>query len=146
MQTNGKYGIVNIMKGQKRVESTHLSKEKKIYSSEEKRQIMQRLDEERRRNQRGKEAIRRYLSDKKIYTYKGSEYYKVSDYKQSFYVEASVMKLLDSTVMEIELERSGYTANRNQKGFIKWDPVRETILISLSKVRVYYKPFKIEEL
>jgi ADP-glucose pyrophosphorylase len=134
------------MKGQKRVESTHLSKEKKIYSSEEKRQIMQRLDEERRRNQRGKEAIRRYLSDKKIYTYKGSEYYKVSDYKQSFYVEASVMKLLDSTVMEIELERSGYTANRNQKGFIKWDPVRETILISLSKVRVYYKPFKIEEL
>jgi hypothetical protein len=121
------------------------SQKRITFSAVEKQRIMQQLHEERRRTQKSREAIKRYLSNKKIYTYKGSDYYKVSDYKQSFYIEASVMKSLDNSVCEIELERSGYTANRIQKGFIKWDQMRETILISLSKVRVYYKPFKVEE-
>ena len=56
------------------------------YSSDEKRRILQELDERRKREQKAKEAIKAYLSDKKIYTYKGKEYYKVKDYKQSFYV------------------------------------------------------------
>ena len=116
----------------------------KIYSTEEKQRIMQQLHDERRRTQRAREAIKKYLSDKKIYTYKGREYYKVSDYKQSFFVEASVMNRLDTSVQEVELERSGYTANRIQKGFIKWDQMREAVLISLSKVRIYYKPFTVE--
>jgi len=116
----------------------------KIYSAEEKQRIMRQLHEERRRTQRAREAIKKYLSDKKVYTYKGSKYYKVSDYKQNFFVEASVMKRLDTTVQEVELERSGYTANRVQKGFIKWDQMRGAVLISLSKIRVYYKPFTVE--
>ncbi|GEM_PF-3123742 len=122
-----------------------VEKGKKLYTPEEKKRIMQELNEERRRKQRTKETICRFLANKKIYTYKGTEYYKVSDYKQSFYIETSVMNSLDASVQEVELERTGYTANRMQKGFIKWDPVRETILISLSNVRVYYKPFKVEE-
>ena len=54
------------------------------------------------------------------------------------------MESLAETVVEVELERSGYTANRKQKGFIKWDPVRQSIMASLSKVRVYFKPFEVE--
>jgi hypothetical protein len=48
-------------------------------------------------------------------------------------------------VQEVDLERTGYTAKGVMKGFIKWDSVRETILLSLSKVRIYYKPYEIEE-
>jgi len=116
----------------------------KIFSAAEKQRIMQQINEERRRTQRVGETIKKYLSDKKIYFYKGGEYYKVSDYKQSFFIEASVLRNLNAAVQEIELERSGYTSNRAQKGFIKWDQARETILISLSKIRVYYKPFTVE--
>ncbi len=115
------------------------------YSSDEKRRILQELDERRKREQKAKEAIKAYLSDKKIYTYKGKEYYKVKDYKQSFYVPRETMESLADTIRDVELERSGYTANRRQKGFIKWDMMSKRILISLSNVRVYYKPFEIEK-
>jgi len=115
------------------------------YSSDEKRRILQELDERRKREQKAKEAIKAYLSDKKIYTYKGKEYYKVKDYKQSFYVPRETMESLADTIRDVELERSGYMANRRQKGFIKWDMSSKRILISLSNVRVYYKPFEIEK-
>ena len=117
----------------------------KNYTDSEKQRIMQELNDRRQREQKAKEAVKAYLSDKKIYTYKGKEYYKVKDYKQNFYVPRNIMESLADTVREVELERSGYTANRRQKGFIKWDMMRKGILISLSNVRVYYKPFEIEK-
>ncbi len=120
------------------------SSNEKRFSPEEKKKIMERLNERRRQEQKSKEAIRRYLSRKKIYNYQGREYYKIKDYKYSFYISKEVMESLADTVVEVELERSGYTANRKQKGFIKWDPVRQSILVSLSKVRIYYKPFEVE--
>ena len=120
------------------------SERKKQFSPEEKKRIMERLNERRRQEQKNKEAIRRYLDGKKVYNYQGREYYKIKDYKYSFYISKEVMESLADTVVEVELERSGYTANRKQKGFIKWDPVRQSILVSLSKVRVYYKPFEVE--
>jgi len=121
-----------------------MSKEKKTYSATEKERIMEHLQEERKRTQTNIEAIKHYFSDKKVFIYKGKKYYKVSDYKNSFYINASFIEALNSTVQEIELERSGYTSNRVQKGFIKWDPARNCVLISLSKVRIYYKPFQVE--
>ncbi len=125
-------------------ESTGLPQDRKGYSAAEKRRILQELDEERRRAQRTGEEIRRYLSDKKTYNYHGDLYYKVSDYKQSFYILKSILDTMGNTIQEIELERSGYTTNRKMKGFIKWDNMRGSFLISTSKVRVYYKPFEVE--
>jgi hypothetical protein len=118
---------------------------KKRLSAEEKARVMQQLDEQRRQEQKAKESLKRYLKNKKVYDYRGNEYYKVKDYKNSFYIKKSIIEALDTTVQEVELERTGYTSNRTQKGFIKWDSMRETILLSLSKIRIYYKPFEIEE-
>jgi len=120
------------------------SDEQKSYTTDEKKRIMEHLHDERKRTQKNIEAIKQYFTDKKIFTYKGKEYYKVSDYKNSFYIRSSFINNLNSTVQEIELERSGYTTNRKQRGFIKWDPARKCVLISLSKVRLYYKPFQVE--
>lgn len=118
---------------------------KKRLSAEEKARVMQQLDEQRRQEQKAKESLKRYLKNKKVYDYRGNEYYKVKDYKNSFYIKKSIIEALDTTVQEVELERTGYTSNRTQKGFIKWDSMRETVLLSLSKIRIYYKPFEIEE-
>jgi hypothetical protein len=118
---------------------------KKRLSAEEKARVMQQLDEQRRQEQKAKESLKRYLKNKKVYDYRGNEYYKVKDYKNSFYIKRSIIEALDTTVQEVELERTGYTSNRTQKGFIKWDSMRETVLLSLSKIRIYYKPFEIEE-
>jgi len=118
---------------------------KKRLSAEEKARVMQQLDEQRRQEQKAKESLKRYLKNKKVYDYRGNEYYKVKDYKNSFYIKKSIIEALDTTVQEVELERTGYTSNRTQKGFIKWDSMREAVLLSLSKIRIYYKPFEIEE-
>ena len=118
--------------------------ERKGYSAAEKQRIMQRLSEERKRVEKNRESLKRYLADKRIYHYLGSEYYKVKDYKHSFYIKKEIIESLDNGVQEVELERTGYTSNRTQKGFIKWDSDRESILLSQSKVRIYYKPFEIE--
>ena len=118
---------------------------KKRLSAEEKARVMQQLDEQRRQEQKAKESLKRYLKNKKVYDYRGNEYYKVKDYKNSFYIKRSIIEALDTTVQEVELERTGYTSNRTQKGFIKWDSMREIVLLSLSKIRIYYKPFEIEE-
>ena len=117
----------------------------KPYTSDEKKRIMERLHEERKRKQQTIESLKKYLSDKKIYHYKGEEYYKVSDYKNSFYIKKSDINALDATVMEVELERAGYASNRSLKGLVKWDNIRETLLLSTSKIRIYYKPFHIEK-
>ena len=114
-------------------------------SAEEKARIMQQLDEQRRQEQKAKESLKRYLKNKKVYEYRGNEYYKVKDYKNSFYIKRSIIESLDTTVQEVDLERTGYTSNRTQKGFIKWDSMREAVLLSLSKIRIYYKPYEIEE-
>jgi hypothetical protein len=111
----------------------------------QKARIMQQLDEKRRQEQKTKESLQRYLVNKKIYDYRGDEYYKVKDYKNSFYIKRDVIESLDTTVQEVDLERTGYSGSRLMKGFIKWDSVRETILLSLSKIRIYYKPYEIEE-
>ena len=128
-----------------RVPSENQIVKKTKYTEEEKRRILEELNARRKREQKARESIRAYLSDKKIYLYKGKSYYKVKDYKQSFYILKETMNLLADTVCSVELERSGYTANRRQKGFIKWDMSSKRILISLSNVRVYYKPFEIEK-
>ncbi len=126
------------------LQEENASENEKRFSPDEKKKIMAKLHERRRQEQKSKEALQRYLSDKKIYNYQGREYYKIKDYKNSFYISKEVMDSLAETVVEVELERSGYTANRKQKGFIKWDPVRQSIMASLSNVRVYYKPFEVE--
>jgi len=124
-------------------ERNGLPETRKGYSGAEKQRIMQRLTEERKRLEKSKEALRRYLADKKLFTYLGSDYYKIKDYKHSFYIKKEIIESLDSSVQEVDLERTGYTSTRTQKGFIKWDSNRECILLSLSKVRIYYKPFEI---
>jgi predicted methyltransferase len=126
-------------------EEAPMSQENQQSSNTEKERIMQQLHEKRRLEQKNRESLRRYLADKKVYHYRGTEYYKVKDYKNSFYVLRSIVESLDTTVQEVDLERTGYTAKGVMKGFIKWDSVRETILLSLSKVRIYYKPYEIEE-
>jgi len=109
-----------------------------------KEEIMAGLSEERRREQKVKEQIKRYLSDKKIYRHKGDTYYKLSDYKHSFYVKTQVLEAMGSSVQEVELERAGYTENRVKRGFIKWDDMREGILLSTDRIRIYYKPYHAE--
>ncbi len=121
-----------------------MEKDKNRYTEAEKKRILEQLNEQRRQEQKARESLRRYLSDKKVYRYRGSEYYKVKDYKSAFYIKSSIIRSLDATVQEVELERTGYTSNRTQRGFIKWDSMQEKILLSESKVRIYYKPFEIE--
>ena len=110
-----------------------------------KERIMAGLSEERRREQKVKEQIKRYLSNKKQHIYKGEKYYRLSDYKATYHVSVESLQAMGSAVQEVELKQVGYTAHRTKKGYAKWDSIRECILITVDRIRIYYKPFHVEE-
>jgi len=89
-------------------------------------------------------SLKEYLSDKKVYSYRGKPYYKLYDYKESYYINANTIKRLEEGPQEVELERNSQFNAKNLRGMVKWDPLRQQILLSQSKVRLYYKPFKID--
>ncbi len=91
-----------------------------------------------------KESLERYLSDKKIYQFKGKPYYKVKNYKHSYYVDKHVIERLAEGTQEVDLEKNAQY-NTHTKGLIKWDPIRKQILLSESKMRVYYEPFELDK-
>jgi hypothetical protein len=91
-----------------------------------------------------KTALEAYLSNKKIYQFRGKSYYKLHDYKETYYIETDIFAHLDKGSQEVSLERNSQYSSRSAKGMIKWDPLQQKILLSRSKVRLYYKPFDVE--
>jgi hypothetical protein len=89
------------------------------------------------------ESLATYLENKKIYKFRSKNFYKVSNYKNSFYIKEDIFKKLSSGTQEVNLEKN-YKTNNNSKGLIKWDSQRRKILLSESKVRIYFQPFDVE--
>jgi len=114
------------------------------FDEKDRRIILQKIDDERKIEQKANEEIRDYLSDKRVHSYRGNRFYKATDYKHGFYVDADILENLGNHVKEVDLKRTGYAQKHVIKGLIKWDSARKKVLISPSKVRVYYKPFEIE--
>ena len=90
-----------------------------------------------------KESLAHYLSNKKSYEFRGNSYYKVKNYKASYYIDKKVFDLLGNGTQEVILEKNAQS-NTREKGLIKWDVLRKQILISESKIRTYYQPFEME--
>ena len=89
------------------------------------------------------ESLEQYLSGKKIITFRNKTYYKVKNYKNSYYISTNVFDHLSQGIQEVELEKNSQRTTKN-KGLIKWDPVRKQILVSESKIRLYFQPFEVE--
>jgi len=90
-----------------------------------------------------KESLAHYLSNKKLYEFRGNSYYKVKNYKASYYIDQKVFDLLSNGTQEVILEKNTQS-NTREKSLIKWDELRKQILISESKIRTYYQPFEME--
>jgi len=90
-----------------------------------------------------KESLEHYLSGKRIFTFRGNTYYKVKNYKNSYYIGTRIFDRLDQGMQEVELENNSQRTTKN-KGLIKWDPSRKQILVSESKIRIYFQPFEVE--
>jgi len=92
-----------------------------------------------------KASLKEYLSNKKIHRFRGKSYYKLYDYKDTYYIETDIFeKLSTSGTQDVSLERNSQFSSRSAKGMIKWDPFQQKILLSQSKIRLYYKPFEVE--
>jgi len=88
-------------------------------------------------------SLNHYLSDKRIYPFRGKSYYKVKNYKLSYYITKQIIDRLPHGVQEVELERNTQSSQR-VKGLIKWDPSQKKIFLSESKIRTYYQAFEVE--
>jgi len=87
------------------------------------------------------ELLAQYLSTKKVHTFRGKSYYKVKDYKSSYFIDKTIIERLSSGPKEVTLEKNALTSP--VKGMVKWDNMQKKILISESKVQLLYKPFTV---
>ncbi len=85
------------------------------------------------------EAIRKYLSNKREYLYRGKHYYKIKNYKRYYYILKEAVETLSSAPKEVVLEQNHQ--HKTYRGLIKWDSVRNHIMVSENKVRVLYEPY-----
>jgi hypothetical protein len=88
------------------------------------------------------ESLQHYLSGKKTYEYRGKPYYKVKNYQHHFYVAKEIIESLTSAPKEITLEQN-HQIKTHPKGLAKWDAGRKRVMISESKIRVYFQPYEV---
>ena len=88
------------------------------------------------------ESLKQYLSDKRLYEYRGKKYYKVKNYTQQFYILQEEIEALTSAPKEIRLEQN-HQLKTQPKSLVKWDSGKKRIMISESKIRIYFQPFEV---
>jgi len=89
------------------------------------------------------ESLAKYLSNKRIHKFQNKAYYKVKNYTSNYYIEDKVFDRLSEGTQDVMLEKNSQLASK-PKGLMKWDVSRKKILISESKIRIYYQPFDVE--
>jgi len=122
------------------------STEKKKYTAEEKKEILNKLNEKRLSTKKRAEVIRQQCSDKKIHLIHGKQYYKIVDLGKIHYVAVGSCIDITCTPSIISVYTLNYSQIKEKKGLIKIDPVTNKILVSYDTLRISYKVFHLEEI
>ena len=120
--------------------------EKKKYTDEEKKEILNKLNEKRLSAKKRAEVIRQQCTDKKIHLIHGKQYYKIVDLGKIHYVAVGSCIDITCTPSVISVYTLNYSTIEEKKGLIKIDPVTNKILVSYDTLRISYKVFHLEEI
>ncbi len=87
-------------------------------------------------------TLKEYLSHKHSFEYRGKRYYKLKNYKHTYYVAKEDIDTLTTAPKEIILEKN-QKLKTPHKGLAKWDSSRKRIVISEDKIKIYFQPFDV---
>lgn len=116
-----------------------------IFTPLEKKNILNHLNEQRLSRQKNKEIQKKRFENKKIYTIQNKQYYKIVDMKRAYYLEVDSCENISYAQSIVLLYTYTFATMTARKGLAKIDKATERILISNDALRVYFKPYTLEE-
>ncbi len=112
----------------------------------DKKKIWSDLNEQRLLRQKEHEMKQNLLFNKKIYAIDNKKYYKIIGLNTSYYIQVESFNTQPSSQYMIQLGTYGFNGMKSKRGLIKIDKVRKKIAISEDTLRVYFKPYEIEDI
>ncbi len=116
-----------------------------IFTPLEKKNILNHLNEQRLYRQENEEIQKKRFENKKIYIIQNKQYYKIIDMKRAYYLEVLSCKNISYAQSVVLLYTYTFATMTARKGLAKIDKSTERILLSNDALRVYFKPYTLEE-
>lgn len=107
--------------------------------------ILQKIDEERRISQKYKELQKRRLREKKVYRIENRKLYKFLDMDRSYYIQVKDCELLSSRPIILPLFYRGFDGLKKREVLMQVRDYSEKIFISDDVIRVYFKQYALED-
>lgn len=117
----------------------------KQYTIKEKSDILEELNEERLRVQKREEMKRKRLHNKEKYKFGNKEYYKFIQMKREYFIEVECCKNFSGKPSIVTLYYLTFNELKKKDVLIKIQAHSEKIFISYDAIRVYFKPYSLEE-
>jgi hypothetical protein len=117
----------------------------KQYSQEDKDDILNKLNDERLRAQRREEMKRKRIENKEIYKFGRKEYYKLINMEREYYLKKENCGKFSSRPSIVTLYYRTFGEMNRKDVLLKIESYSEKIFISYDAIRVYFKPYFLEE-
>jgi len=119
--------------------------DKKQYSKEEKNRILKELNEKRIRDEHHREMKRIRFLNKEVYTFGNKTYFKLKDMEREYFLEVETCENFTSRPSIVPLYYRTFGEMKKRDVLLKIEPHSDKIFISKDAIRVYFKPFALEE-
>ena len=116
-----------------------------IFTPLEKKNILNHLNKQRLSRQKNEEIQKKRFENKKIYTIQNKQYYKIIDMNRAYYLEVDSCKNISYAQSIVLLYTYTFATMTARNGLAKIDKATERILLSNDALRVYFKPYTLEE-
>ncbi len=120
-------------------------KHKKHYTEEEKHRILQELNEKRIRDAHHEKMKRIRFFNKETYTFGNKTFYKLKEMEREYFLEVDLCKNFSSRPSIVPLYYRTFGEMKKRDVLLKIEPHSDKIFISKDAIRVYFKPFALQD-
>jgi len=120
-------------------------KESQSYNQYEKNKILNKLNEYRLSKRKCEEIKRRRTENKEIYKFGSKQFYKFLQMEREYYIEISDCDTLSSRAQVLPLYYRTFDTLDKKKVLMKIEIYSDKIFISYDAVRVYFKTYALED-
>jgi hypothetical protein len=122
-----------------------LDPKKKTYDEEEKKKVLEKLNEKRLSTQKREEIKKARTYKKQVYKFGSKEFYKFKHMEREYFIEIADIKKLSSRPVIIPLYYRTLEELNKKEVLIKTEIYSEKIFISYNPIRVYFKGYSLED-
>ena len=119
--------------------------QKKQYTQEDKNRILKELNDKRIRDEHRKEMKRIRFLNKEVYIFGNKRFFKLQDMEREYFLEVETCKHFTSRPSIVPLYYRTFGEMKKRDVLLKIETHSDKIFISKDAIRVYFKPFALED-